>query len=139
MNEKKFLNSSYKYSKSLTIPFSEKKKNKIYEEDNNILNEFKRTKFSKSTMGFKLPKNFVPVLRPKKKCTKKLIPLFLNPKQEMNNSFEKNNINNFNSSSSDTENENNENENNNNNNNNNDFFGIKIYMNLNQIQKENLF
>lgn len=127
MNSNKMFNQSINFSKSQTFSSKIKNKNLNNEGENNEIN--KKNKFSKSSNYVQIPKNFVPVLRPKKKNSQNLTPLFLNPTQEANNSYEENNIENY-SSSSDIESENEVENENNSYNKNNDFYEIKVYYNL---------
>ena len=121
---------SIKLSKTLTFSLTSSSKilkTKDEEEENETL-EINRYKFSKSSNFIKLPKNFVPVLRPKKKISQILTPLFLNPTHEANNSYEEMSYESS-SSSSDIEGENEKIEYKNNNN---DFYEIKVYCNLDE-------
>jgi hypothetical protein len=121
---------SIKLSKTLTFSLTSSSKilkTKDEEEENETL-EINRYKFSKSSNFIKLPKNFVPVLRPKKKNSQILTPLFLNPTHEANNSYEEMSYESS-SSSSDIEGENEKIEYKNNNN---DFYEIKVYCNLDE-------
>jgi hypothetical protein len=120
---------SIKFSKTLTFSLSSNSKIlKKEEEEENEAIEIKRYKYSKSSNFIKLPKNFVPVLRPKKKISQILTPLFLNPTHEANNSYEEMSYEGS-SSSSDIEGENEKIEYKNNNN---DFYEIKVYCNLDE-------
>lgn len=128
MNSK--INPSIKFSKTLTFSLTSSSKilkTKDEEEENETL-EINKYKYSKSSNFIKLPKNFVPVLRPKKKNSKILTPLFLNPTHEANNSYEEMSYESS-SSSSDIEGENEKIEYKNNNNN---FYEIKVYCNLDE-------
>ena len=121
---------SIKFSKTLTFSLTSSSKilkTKDEEEENETL-KINRYKFSKSSNFIKLPKNFVPVLRPKKKISQILTPLFLNPTHEANNSYEEMSYEGS-SSSSDIEGENEKIEYKNNNN---DFYEIKVYCNLDE-------
>ena len=128
MNSK--IDPSIKLSKTLTFSLTSSSKilkTKDEEEENETL-EINRYKFSKSSNFIKIPKNFVPVLRPKKKISQILTPLFLNPTHEANNSYEEMSHESS-SSSSDIEGENEKIEYKNNNN---DFYEIKVYCNLDE-------
>ena len=123
---------SIKLSKTLTFSLTSsskilKTKDEEEEEENETLG-INRYKYSKSSNFIKIPKNFVPVLRPKKKISQILTPLFLNPTHEANNSYEEMSIESS-SSSSDIEGENEKIEYKNNNN---EFYEIKVYCNLDE-------
>ena len=121
---------SIKFSKTLTFSLSSNSKIlKKEEEEENEAIEIKRYKYSKSSNFIKLPKNFVPVLRPKKKNSQNLTPLFLNPTLEANNSYEEISYESS-SSSSDSESENIEYKNN-------DFCEIKVYCNIDEKIENN--
>ena len=121
---------SIKFSKTLTFSLSSSSKIlKKEEEVENEAIEIKRYKYSKSSNFIKLPKNFVPVLRPKKKNSQNLTPLFLNPTLEANNSYEEMSYESS-SSSSDSESENIEYKNN-------DFCEIKVYCNIDEKIENN--
>ena len=121
---------SVKFSKTLTFSLSSNSKIlKKEEELENKAIETKRYKYSKSSNFIKLPKNFVPVLRPKKKNSQNLTPLFLNPTLEANNSYEEISYESS-SSSSDSESENIEYKNN-------DFCEIKVYCNIDEKIENN--
>ena len=120
-------NKSINFSKSQTFSSNINNNNLNNEINNDEINE--KNKFSKSSNYVQLPKNFVPVLRPKKKISQNLTPLFLNPTQEANNSYEENNIENY-SSSSNIESENEVDNETDCYNKNNDFYEIKVYYNL---------
>lgn len=105
MNSIKMLN-KYNFSKSQTFSSLTSNTNpntNNNEEDINDIRRFKPNKLSRSTNLVTLPKNFVPVIRPKKKISQILTPLFLNPTQELNNSYEKNDDSENFSMSSDSE------------------------------------
>ena len=122
---------SIKFSKTLTFSLSSNSKilKKEEEEEENEAIEIKRYKYSKSSNFIKLPKNFVPVLRPKKKNSQNLTPLFLNPTLEANNSYEEISYESS-SSSSDSESEKIEYKNN-------DFCEIKVYCNIDEKIENN--
>ena len=121
---------SVKFSKTLTFSLSSNSKIlKKEEEEENEAIEIKRYKYSKSSNFIKLPKNFVPVLRPKKKNSQNLTPLFLNPTLEANNSYEEISYESS-SSSSDSKSENIEYKNN-------DFCEIKVYCNIDEKIENN--
>jgi hypothetical protein len=119
---------SIKFSKTLTFSLSSNSKILKKEEENEAI-ETKRYKYSKSSNFIKLPKNFVPVLRPKKKNSQNLTPLFLNPTLEANNSYEEISYESS-SSSSDSESEKIEYKNN-------DFCEIKVYCNIDEKIENN--
>ena len=119
---------SIKFSKTLTFSLSSNSKILKKEEENEAI-ETKRYKYSKSSNFIKLPKNFVPVLRPKKKNSQNLTPLFLNPTLEANNSYEEISYESS-SSSSDSKSEKIEYKNN-------DFCEIKVYCNIDEKIENN--
>jgi len=128
MNSNKLFNQSINFSKSQTFSSHIINNNLNNERENN---DNEKNKFSKSSNYVQLPKNFVPVLRPKKKNSQNLTPLFLNPTQEINNSFDDNNNENY-SSSIDIDSENEVDIENN------EFYEIKVYYNLeDKIENKN--